>query len=129
MSAKPGEGLSRFLSGPGRGPPARGAASQLGALRFRSYANDAREAEFEERAIMNLEQPVRDVDAEIRIDRRSGLRMYLSPRLLVRPNLKRNRKFVDSPREGSGFELPVPRRCAARTSSAYSAGASRHSIG
>ena len=36
---------------------------------------------------MNLEQPVRDVDAEIRIDRRSGLRMYLSPRLLVRPNL------------------------------------------
>ena len=36
---------------------------------------------------MNLEQPVRDVDAEIRIDRRSGLRMYLSPRLLVRSNL------------------------------------------
>ena len=50
---------------------------------------------------MNLEQPVRDVDAEIRIDRRSGLRMYLSPRLLVRPNLKRNRKFVDSPLEGN----------------------------
>src|SRR5262249_32915673 len=58
--------------------------------------------------MMNLEQPVRDGDAEIRIGRRSGLGMYLSPRLLVRPNLKRNRKFVDSPLEGSGFEPSVP---------------------
>jgi len=64
-----------------------GLASQLGALRSHPYVNDSFEAEFEEWAIMNLEQPVRDVDAEIRIDRRSGLRMYLSPRLLVRPNL------------------------------------------
>ena len=68
MSAKPGEGLSRFLSERGRGPPARGLASQLDALRFRPYANASLEAEFEERAIMNLEQPARDVDAEIRID-------------------------------------------------------------
>jgi hypothetical protein len=52
-----------------------GLASQLGALRFRPYANDSLEAEFEERAIMNLEQPG---------DRRSRCRSALPPALLAR---------------------------------------------
>ena len=113
---KPGTGIDEREAGRGSEPvPLRGLtvarlrgglASQLGELRSRLYANDSLEAEFEEWAIMNLEQPVRDVDAEIRIGRRSGLRMYLSPRLLVRSNLKRNRWFADSSlEEGVSCEL------------------------
>jgi hypothetical protein len=70
---KPGTGIDEREAGRGSEPvsfrawPWPACASQLGALRSRPYANDSFEAEFEEWVIMNLEQPVRDVDAEIRI--------------------------------------------------------------
>ena len=72
---KPGTGIDEREARRGSEPvPLRGLtvarlrgglASQLGELRSRPYANDSLEAEFEKWAIMNLEQPVRDVDAEI----------------------------------------------------------------
>jgi hypothetical protein len=44
MSAKPRKGLSRFLSGPGRGPPARGACQPARRTEISPYANDSVEA-------------------------------------------------------------------------------------